>query len=170
MIWFTADHHFEHENIIKYENRPFESVSKMNKTMIEKWNEYVDEVDVVYVLGDFSWGSTALVRDLLKKLNGYKYIVIGSHDTKIGSSVNRGFDGVFPELAILELDNTRLILKHEPSYTLEGIFLCGHVHGKWKTLRNDFGGFNLNVGVDVRDYRPISLHEIWKLLLDNRVI
>jgi calcineurin-like phosphoesterase family protein len=48
-IFFTADQHFGHKNIIKYCNRPFSSVEEMNKVMIDRWNEIVGKEDTVYV-------------------------------------------------------------------------------------------------------------------------
>ena len=56
-IFIIADHHFHHENIIKYCNRPFKSAEEMNSYMIHKWNSVVSEKDIVYHLGDFALAS-----------------------------------------------------------------------------------------------------------------
>jgi calcineurin-like phosphoesterase family protein len=45
-IWFTADTHFGHANIIQNCKRPFSSVMKMNEKLIENWNRvyWADEI------------------------------------------------------------------------------------------------------------------------------
>ena len=53
MLYFIADTHFSEENIMRYENRPFESVAEMDSALIRRWNSCVGERDEVYVLGDF---------------------------------------------------------------------------------------------------------------------
>lgn len=52
-IFLIADTHFDDDNIRRYENRPFESITEMNKKLIENWNSVVTQNDEVYVLGDF---------------------------------------------------------------------------------------------------------------------
>ena len=42
-IWFTSDHHFNHANIIKYQNRKFDNIKQMNEVLIEIWNENIKE-------------------------------------------------------------------------------------------------------------------------------
>lgn len=55
MNFYIADMHFGHKNVIRYDNRPFDSIEEMDKAMITLWNETVGDNDVVYILGDFSW-------------------------------------------------------------------------------------------------------------------
>jgi calcineurin-like phosphoesterase family protein len=35
-IWFTANFHFGHNNIIRYCDRPFRSVEEMDQTIVER--------------------------------------------------------------------------------------------------------------------------------------
>ena len=50
MIFFTADLHFGHENIIKHCNRPFKSAGEMGAMLIRNWNSTVAPDDEVYII------------------------------------------------------------------------------------------------------------------------
>jgi len=60
----------------------FESddVESHDKWLLEKWNETIGKKDIVYVLGDFAFGSSENVKKLLGKLNGQKFLILGNHD------------------------------------------------------------------------------------------
>ena len=87
-IFYTSDSHFSHRNVIKYCDRPFESIDEMNKTIIDKWNQVVSKKDTVFHLGDVAMGKIAESLPLVGQLNGYKILVPGNHD--------RVFPRVFP--------------------------------------------------------------------------
>ena len=79
-IFFTADHHFGHENIIRFSERPFESLEQMNEEMIRKWNEKIEPGDTVYHLGDFSLGKPDFTKEILDRLNGNIHLIKGNHE------------------------------------------------------------------------------------------
>ena len=69
-ILFTGDHHFNHENVVRYTNRPFADVEEMDAELISRWNEVVGPRDIVYHLGDFCLGSPLKAADYFEQLNG----------------------------------------------------------------------------------------------------
>ena len=71
MIYFTADTHFGHANIIKMCERPFSDVETMNESMIAAWNERVRGNDTVYVVGDMFFRCPD-PESILKRLKGQK--------------------------------------------------------------------------------------------------
>ena len=57
MIYFTADTHFGHYNVIRFCDRPFASAEEMDEAMIQNWNDRVTGNDTVYILGDMFFRS-----------------------------------------------------------------------------------------------------------------
>ncbi len=80
MIFFTADTHFGHANILKLCNRPFNTIEEMNETMICKWNSRVSGNDTVYIVGDMFFRCSD-AETILKRLKGKKRLIIGNHDS-----------------------------------------------------------------------------------------
>ena len=83
--WWTSDYHFSHANIIRYCNRPFETVEEMNEVIIRKHNERVKPEDTVFFLGDFIFkggkeGGEERYREFERKLNGKFIFIKGNHD------------------------------------------------------------------------------------------
>ena len=80
-IWFTSDLHFCHDKDFIYKPRGFNSISEMNNTIINNFNEVVNWDDKLYILGDIFLNDDYKGLDLLTKLPGYKYVIWGNHDT-----------------------------------------------------------------------------------------
>ena len=51
MIYYIADMHFGHTNVLRFDNRPFPDTAQMDDTLIQNWNGCVTSEDTVYVLG-----------------------------------------------------------------------------------------------------------------------
>ena len=155
MRYFIADTHFNHENIIKYCNRPFKNAKEMNEYIITKWNSVVTQKDIVYHLGDVGFGTTEELKELVSRLNGLKILIRGNHDFKRGVNGWKevGFSEVYKKKIILE----NLILTHEPIEVEEGhTNIFGHIHDK--PLDERFNKVNhICVSCDVIDYKPIAI-------------
>jgi hypothetical protein len=48
-VYYTADQHFGHENIIQYSGRPFHYVNEMKSALVANWNAVVQPGDTAHV-------------------------------------------------------------------------------------------------------------------------
>lgn len=159
--FFIADPHFGHAKIIDYENRPFADVTEMDHKLIENWNSVVTKSDKVYLLGDFSFYNKEKSAQILRKLKGMKYLVMGNHDShSVTAYYDMGFHRVYDIPVILE---DFWILSHEPLYINSNMpyaNIFGHVHGNKEY--SDFSGQSFCVSVERINYTPVTFHEIKK--------
>ena len=157
MIWFTADQHFDHKNIIQLCKRPFNSIEEMNETLVQNWNNVVANDDTVYVLGDFAW-KYPFTR--VEQLNGKKIFIIGGHD--------KGLKG--EKLLEMKIGEQWFILCHYPLYSWNKEYYGSiHLHGHNHNNPIEYKRNRINVGVDVWDFYPVSLDEILKLKKEDTV-
>lgn len=155
--FFTSDTHFGDHRTLNIHKRRFASVAEMDETLISRWNDAVGEGDEVWHLGDFA-RKLADVPALLHRLNGRKHLVRGNNDPAGVEALP--FWASVSDYRELELGGRRLILCHYPFRSWNGqhrgaINLHGHSHGRLKPLPRQF-----DVGVDPRDFRPVTLDQI----------
>lgn len=92
-VFFIADLHFGHKNIIGYSRPQFDSLDDMHDTIIKNWNSVVKPKDVVYVLGDVAFGKDNL--KYMQYLNGRKHLVMGNHDVYAIEEYTPYFDHIW---------------------------------------------------------------------------
>ena len=169
MVYFTSDLHFGHTNIIKYCNRPFESVEDMDKALISNWNETVQPDDEIYILGDFTMRGPGNARGYLSALNGRKYLIVGNHDQFLDqfNETESWFEWV-KDYAVVDFDGISFVLFHYPivewfRFGKGSIHLYGHLHNSEPAVTKIPPNIRaFNVGVDVNDFSPVSVDEILK--------
>lgn len=129
------------------DHRGFSTVLEMNEHMISQWNSRVRENDEVVILGDFSIGNDWETMDVLKRLQGRKFLITGNHDYFLDK---QNFDKSLFEWIepYKELhDNKRkVVLSHYPIFCYNGqnrvdengqpltYMLYGHVHDTYDEL------------------------------------
>jgi calcineurin-like phosphoesterase family protein len=155
-VFFTSDTHFGDHRVLNLYPRPFASVAEMDAALIARWNVTVGEGDEVWHLGDFA-RSRRLAQALLPQLNGRKHLVVGNNDPE--PATEDGWASVQP-YAEIEVEGRFLVLCHYPfrSWNRQhkgALNLHGHSHGRLKPLARQY-----DVGVDVRDYQPVTLAEL----------
>lgn len=189
ITWFTSDWHFSHRNIIKYCDRPWETVEKMDKALVKLWNKTVKPYDTVIFVGDFSLGWSA-VEQITPILNGKKILVAGNHDKcfgwdgkpneKAAKYIASGWDSVVMSkrmqlkngmVALIShlpygtdvdlLDDPRYA-KHRPKRGNEDLLIHGHKHCKY--LKSET---SIDVGID-NNFKLLSEDDIVRIIKDPR--
>ena len=155
MDFFISDCHFGHKNIIKYMNRPFESVDDMNLGMINSWNSVVSTSDRVFLVGDAFLCDKDQASEIVKSLNGYKVLVAGNHDRSEKTMTEIGFDEYHRELSYSFGDMGTALMKHYPLPDLVikekgfDFLIHGHLHRPPHAQ-----GLKINVAADLIDFIP----------------
>ena len=166
--WFTSDTHYGHKNIIKYSNRPFDSVEEMDEALITNYNAVVKPGDTLYHLGDFAFAETSRVCNILRRLNGNKHFIRGNHDKSVQGDALGYFSFVkdYHELKIKTPVRQKIVLCHYPFETWNAghhgtWHLHGHTHRNLKTSKNIR---RWDVGVDSNNYFPVSFEQIAEIM------
>ncbi|MBR5381177.1 MAG: phosphoesterase [Oscillospiraceae bacterium] len=183
-IRYIADMHFDDEDIIAYDGRPFDSVAEMNEAMTDRWNDTVRDEDMTWILGDFCAGDEARWRELLTSLRGRKGLILGNHDDKAAAeSVSDLLEEIAEYKEITDGD-CLAVLCHYPIPSFRGhyfgnVHLYGHVHESFEAhvaenskrlLKNLYVRRDVcrmaNVGamMPYMDYTPRSLDELKDIL------
>jgi len=175
--YFIAATHFDHKNIIRYCHRPFSNVTEMNRAMENQWNNTVGDNDVVYFVGDWSFGRRARPAAYWKqRLQGNTVSIKGSHDGH--------HSGIrFQQFKELHVTGYNFLLIHSPNpndkhqtqeqkqklQNWHGWIIHGHKHN------NDLKDYpfingerkTINVSVELIDYRPLNIDRILSLNIDS---
>ncbi|AHD10534.1 metallophosphoesterase [Phaeobacter gallaeciensis] len=163
-IWYTADTHFGHENIMRFCKRPFKSASQMDAALLENMWKVVGTEDQLWILGDFAFSSrakdSAYVEQIFNQLPGAeRHLVVGNHDLK--PTLELPWDSISHLVELLDgPGNQPNTLCHYPMITWNhvrkgGLQFFGHVHDSWRGSRN-----SVNIGVDVWDFMPVTFADI----------
>ena len=165
MLWFTADTHFGHTNIIKHCARPFATVEEMDERIIECWNRVVKPGDEVWHLGDFAFRCKQDPVQYLRRLNGQIHIVWGNHDDDCAWKIRDRFAS-HHDYCYIRRHGQKIALFHYPINNWRA-----SCHGSWQLFGHCHGTYSptsksMDVGVDPRGFSPVSFDEV-KILLER---
>ena len=164
--YVTSDLHFGHKNIMTFcpvtRARFRNDVDYMNEAMIKEWNDIVDPVDTVYILGDVAFMSGNNAALVMMRLNGRKILIEGNHDRKTLMDVN--FLNQFAEVHKY-LDITygghNIVMFHYPIAEWDrmhrgALHFHGHLHGSTSGLE-EFQA--MDVGMDATGFIVVEMED-----------
>ncbi len=155
-----SDTHFDHENIIRYCSRPFGSSREMNNTIERNWNARVGQKDIVFFLGDMTFGrGHSSVDYWLRRLSGRVFFIRGNHDL---DPITKALE--IPSEFYVRYEGRDLMLTHDPlrPSNWSGWMVHGDKHNNSPT---DYPFINcgkktVNACVEMTGYAPLSLDDL----------
>lgn len=181
-VWFTSDTHFCHKNIVRgtttWTNprgcRDFDTTEDHDKRIIESINGLVKPEDILYHLGDWSFGGHENIRKSRAAIKCKTiHLVLGNHDHHIAP-----LDSPYRSLFASVNQVSKLAFRKDHKFTKQKIFMSHYAHMVWEnsshgaihlfghshgTLKNPIGK-SMDVGVDTHDYYPYHLDEILEIM------
>lgn len=195
MNYYISDLHLLHENVLRFDNRPFDTIKKMQETIVSNWNHKVTNGDTVYILGDVSMrGKKEDLISLVATLKGRKVLVKGNHDDVSDYRYQQLYYEIVDYKEIhdaVDGQNYDLVLCHYPIFSWKKmgrgtILLYGHTHdsAEDKYYQNCLEAMNsnkcrhthakevraINVGCmkPWMNYEPQSLKELLETVVKER--
>jgi calcineurin-like phosphoesterase family protein len=170
MIYYIADTHFGHANIIKLDGRPFKTVEEMDKVLIQFWNNKVQDTDDVWIIGDFAFRNAESVAFYAKQLRGRKHLIMGNHD-KLTPEDKKYFVSI-DTLRTISDNGRKIVLCHYPLAEWDGFFrgvyhIYAHIHNNTNEAYYNMKTKEraLNAGCMINMYQPVTLEE---LIINNK--
>lgn len=167
-LWFTADLHLGHANIIKHCKRPFSSMEEMDAVLIDNINAVVSPGDRLFIVGDFCGQrrKAAMIQSYLSRINlnpEQIVLVLGNHDDEKES--RKVFRHVH-ERYTAKHEDQRIVLDH---YALR-VWNRSH-HGTWHLYGHSHGNLadnphslSFDVGVDCHQFKPLNFNDVADLI------
>lgn len=161
-VWWYADPHISHDNILKYCSRPFASIEEHDETLIANHNEVVKKGDRVYWLGDVAFRKNAKeTEELMKRFNGQKFLCLGNHDSQLRKNKSGLGFVTIQDVIETKIEGQRIFMSHYA----HRVWPASH-HGSWHTYGHSHGNLpendslSFDVGVDSWNYYPVSWEQI----------
>lgn len=175
IIFFIGDTHFYQDKLLQYNKRPFKSIEEMNSEIVKNWNNVIKDDDIVYVLGDFSFGTIEETKEICHELKGIKYLIKGNWDKfkfeKTWEEI--GFEKVLEEPCELYITSDepskhpkKIVLSHHPvDISSDEVNIHAHLHSD--DLKMEYPNMNPKnhfcISVERIEYTPIQLEKIIKI-------
>jgi calcineurin-like phosphoesterase family protein len=179
-LYFTSDTHYNHTNICRGVTRwtdaeditrDFKTLDQMNDRIVAGINAEVGQDDILFHLGDWSFGGFEMIEQFRNRINCKNiHLILGNHDHHIErdrEDIRRLFTSVnqYVELEVNKQHN--FVLMHYPIMSWNKmndgvIHLHGHVH--LPPDRRIGKGKMIDVGMDGNGLDPISLTKVLTLM------
>ena len=194
-VFFTSDTHYNHTNICrgvsKWDGargtRDFKTLNEMNINIVDNINMLVGENDILFHLGDWSFGGFEQIAEFRNQLRCKNvHLFLGNHDhhilndrdgiRELFASVNEQrmvTIVIQPDVKNGKAIKHRFVMSHYPLASWQDMgqgvkHIQGHVHTPHQF--NVGPGRMMDVGIDGSpDFQPYTLNQVLKLIQDRPI-
>ena len=194
-IFFTSDTHYHHKNIVRGTTtwdvldpnsshqslRDFDTLEEHDEALIKSINSVVKHDDILYHLGDWSFGGHEQIKLFRDRLECKEiHLIFGNHDQHI-EPIDSPYRELFASCSYVK----QLSLNVDRKYGVVGkqkFFLSHYSHQVWNKSHHGsihlFGhshrslegiGKSMDVGVDTNNLYPYHLDEIMEIMVHKQV-
>ncbi len=199
-IFFCSDPHYGHSGIVmgtsnwedKNGCRLFGNILKHDTVLVDNINKTVGENDILFCLGDWSFGSyktgenISNIRRFRQQIKCKNvHLIFGNHDSEIISNKDNTRDlfssvAYYREIIVIEqperqgqkATKQKIVLSHYSHRVWNNMqggawMLFGHSHGNLK----DVEGKTMDCGFDTHtEFRPYSYQEIKEIMKNKETV
>lgn len=183
-VFFTSDTHYHHKSIVRGVSgwsdktgcRDFDTLEDHDEAIIERINSTVGEDDILFHLGDWSFGGFEMVTEFRKKIVCKNiHLILGNHDHHIENNRENCRKHFLSVNHYLELSFQKefMVLSHWPmkvwNHAHKGAWqLHGHCHNNlapdnvWTSqiTDGDMPRRTMDIGLDTNSLFPYSFEEL----------
>ncbi len=198
-IWFISDTHYHHKNIVLgttgWEGgldkcRNFKTLEEHDDVIVNNINKLVKEDDILYHLGDWSFGGHEQIKIFRNRINCKNiHLILGNHDQHIEKE-NSPYRELFKSVQYykeIKYGGKHFILSHYAMRVWNkshhgSIMLYGHSHGTLDQMTPEIANptwigdqyfiknyKTMDVGVDTNNLFPYHLNDILKIMQEKEV-
>ena len=191
MIFFCADTHFGHKNLVKGQTtwddnsgcRDFKTVDEMNQALVDNINKVVKPNDHLYHAGDWAFGrGDKNIIEFREQINCKNiFLFTGNHDYRIQSESSE-LRKLFTKVRLkgsLRINGQDVVINHFPELIWDkhhhgAIHLYGHCHNSLNSQEWLHDAFHsrkcMDIGIDTHpEFRPYHFDEIMKIMSTKEV-
>ena len=133
-------------------SRDFNSIKEYEQGIVDNWNKKITNNNaIIFFLGDL--GNKTGIENIIARLRGRKFLIMGNHDNYPVSYYKQFFEGVSQTPVYVD---KRVIFSHEPHPVEPGIInIHGHTHSVYLDSE-----LHINVCPEYNGYTPLLYKKI----------
>lgn len=161
--WITSDLHLGHENVIRFDKRPFSGLEEMHAEIYKNFAKSLRKEDHLIIAGDLSYTEEDTINFIEHLPTKNVHYVRGNHESNSTKNIEHVFKSVH-DLLEIKVNGLKppVVICHYPLEEWNKCYsgswhLHGHRHGN---VPDDPRRYRLDMSTNLWGYAPVQLKTI----------